>query len=44
MKLVRLLVTNAQIQKNLSKHHDSAENAHFMLGPDQFQKIRQIKA
>ena len=23
---------------------NSAENAHFMLWPDQFQKIRQIKA
>ena len=44
MKLVRLRVTNAKIQKNLSKRHDSAENAYFMLWPHPFQKIRQIKA
>ena len=36
--------TLAHIQKNLSKRHNSAENAHLMLRPDQFLKIRQIKA
>ena len=28
----------------MSKRHNSAENAHLMLRPDQFQKNRQIKA
>ena len=56
MKLVRLWVTNAHIQnkkkkqkkrqkeKKKSKCNNSAENVHFMLWLDQFQKIHQIKA
>ena len=42
--LTSFLNLRSLIQKKLSKHNDLSENVHFMLEPDQCQKIRQIKA